>query len=251
MTLSKKLENYEEQIEKVRQLFNQAYLDVMNKENKSKVEINFSNRFSKFNGKLVFYKTKNMFELRLSKEWENISSEIFKGLLEELISGLFKKKHYSLNVELYRRFIRNLDIVNTNIEAESNAKLLESFNRVNEKYFNNRLDPCIVKFGKESRTQLGLYNYHSDSITISKILEDAPQRLLDYVMYHEMVHKYLKLSLKGKTFHSKEFRELESKYEGWPEIEKELSRFVQKKRRENKKKSNKFTYLFKKIRFKS
>ncbi|MDK2849852.1 MAG: hypothetical protein PWP03_129 [Candidatus Woesearchaeota archaeon] len=209
-------------------LFNEAYSNVLNKENTYTVEVKFSSRFKKFNGKLVLFRNKKLFELRLSNEWKNISNEIVKGLIEELIAGLFKKNYHSFNIEIYRRFIRNLDLTNSRVEEESDKELLESFKRVNEKYFNNSLDVCLVKFGNESTTKLGEYNYHSDKITISKVLKDAPQRLLDYVMYHEMIHKYLKLSIKGKTYHSKEFKQLESKYEGWPQVEKELTTYIKK-----------------------
>ncbi len=233
MNYSKKLKNNvktdktSDKINKIKELFNESYSRVMKKQNLHAVKVSFSNRFKKYNGKLTFYKTKGFFELKLSSEWKNISSEIIKGLLEELISALLKKKHHSTNIELYRRFIRNLDVINFDIKKSSDKELLESFNRVNEKYFNNILDGCIVKFGNESRSKLGEYNFHSDTITISKLLKDAPLEILDYVMYHEMIHKYLKISLKGKIYHSKEFKELESKYEGWPAIEKKVNKYIQ------------------------
>ena len=71
-----------------------------------------------------------------------------------------------------------------------------------------------LKFN-ESVNKLGSYEYGSDMITISKYLKKSSQEALDYVMYHEMLHKKYKFNNKviKTTHHSKEFKKEESKFQ--------------------------------------
>ena len=76
---------------------------------------------------------------------------------------------------------------------------------------------------------LGHYNYGADTLCITKHLLQRPD-LLDYVMYHEMLHKHHKFSTtNGRSrHHTKAFRDDERKFPNADELEKELSRFVTK-----------------------
>lgn len=67
-------------------------------------------------------------------------------------------------------------------------------------------------------------------VTISSVLdsEDVPERVLDYVVYHETVH--LRIGHRpGKIPHGKEFRELENLYPDVEWCEKYLSEHLRKK----------------------
>lgn len=92
-----------------------------------------------------------------------------------------------------------------------------------------------LEWGNESFSKLGSYEYGGDLITISKVLEDAPLEILDYIMYHEMLHKKYKFNHKnGRSFHhTAEFKRKEKEYEV-KEIEEELSRFLRVKRVTNR-----------------
>ncbi|MBR9692917.1 M48 family metallopeptidase [Candidatus Woesearchaeota archaeon] len=85
-------------------------------------------------------------------------------------------------------------------------------------------------------TKLGHYEYATDTISISTALKEAPE-LLDYVLYHEMLHKKHKFteSKGGNTrSHTKAFRDEEKKYRlaDGGEPEKRLATFLgQRKRR--------------------
>lgn len=257
-------ENYRENTDqRYLRLFNEAYHELLNKENNYKTKITFSNRFNDYNANITLNKSKRIIELRLSKKWQLISDEILKGLFQELLMKIFlkNKKEITFNIELYRRFIRNLDAVTTvnvenneklnednknlkngkNTEVEKNQKnknnkndnfliLLDSFNRINERFFNNSLDLCNLKFGRNSKNTAGTYNYHTDTIILSNLLRNANKELLDFVMYHEMLHKYLKFEIENNWSHTKEFRELESQYPNYQNIEDELFRFLSKEK---------------------
>jgi predicted SprT family Zn-dependent metalloprotease len=108
-------------------------------------------------------------------------------------------------------------------KTETEPVLAESFERVNSEYFNGLIDkPNLVWCNGRSR--LGFYDYGRDTIAISRVLEDR-QRLIDYVMYHEMLHKKHKFNTKGRIrHHSKDFRQDEKAFRDAELLEKELGR---------------------------
>ena len=167
--------------------------------------------------------TSNAMEVKLSKKWYRVSNEIKIGLIQELLLKVFKAKKQTINMDLYNTFVKKLASVTPKTEVDN--YLLDSFNRVNEKYFNEIVDVPNLRWGSDSTTKLGSYDFKTDTITISSIFEDETE-LLDYVMYHEMLHKKHKFnSNKGRNaFHFSKFRKEEKMFENALEIEKKLKR---------------------------
>ena len=89
-----------------------------------------------------------------------------------------------------------------------------------------------LQWGNESTSKLGSYEYGSDTITISTIFRNGEQELLDYVMYHEMLHKKFKFQNKnGRSLHhSREFKKMESMFPNRDIMEKEISLLARKHR---------------------
>ncbi len=137
------------------------------------------------------------------------------------------KKVTTLNMQLYDDFIKGVSEVTVS-NGSSDEKLESSFNRVNEKYFLGLIDKPQLEWGTDSFRKLASYEYHTNTITVSSLFSEAPERLLDYLMYHEMLHKKLKFSSSnGRTrHHSSEFRRMEHKFEGSGTIEEELNAFI-------------------------
>ena len=92
------------------------------------------------------------------------------------------------------------------------------------------MDEPNLKIGK-GINRLGTYEYATDTITISEILI-LHTMLLDYVLYHEMLHKkHQYSSKKGRhRHHSKEFLEEEKKFPNAQELEEELKKLIAKKK---------------------
>jgi hypothetical protein len=65
-----------------------------------------------------------------------------------------------------------------------------------------------LEWGSNSKRKLGSYDYHTDTISISTIFLDSEQELLDYLIYHEMLHKKLKFNSKNNRsyHHTKKFK---------------------------------------------
>ena len=188
--------------------------------------INYSGKFKSYNANVKYdYKT---MVFNLSREWEEVSEEIQIGLLQGLILKVFKKKGTTTNIDLYEKFSKSITKFSKVDKIDSILK--ESFDRINQKYFYNFMDSPNLVWGQESFAKLGSYEYISHTITISAVLRGEIM-LLDYVMYHEMLHKKLKYESKnGRNYHhTSEFRKMEREYED-KDAEKKLTAFLRRKR---------------------
>jgi hypothetical protein len=112
-------------------------------------------------------------------------------------------------------------------------------------YLHNTLEQPTLKWGQASTTTLAHYDLHTDTIVVSTIFKEAPLHLIDYVMYHEMLHKKHQYKQTGNRshFHTAAFRKDEKQFNNAIQIEKELNRFVASQRRNPKKNKNKKSYL--------
>jgi len=211
--------------ELVREAFQELYPD---KKLGYSVYLRYSRHFKPYNANVKLYNNNLVFHF--SKDWKKISKEIQIGLIQELLAKILKDKRKTMNMELYSLFMKNVHLAVP--KTKTDEILEESFNRVNEKYFNGMMDKTNLEWGNESVSKLGSYEYGSDSITISTIFKNANSSLLDYVMYHEMLHKKFKFENKnGRTVHhSPEFKKWEAKFENASLMKKEISRLARKYR---------------------
>ena len=183
--------------------------------------INYSGRFKDYNANVRLYK--NKLEFNLSKKWRSINPEIRIGLIQELLLKILNKKAKTNNIDLYNSFIKNLHI--SIPKTKSDPILEDSFNRIDQKYFFSALEIPNLKWGRESFHKLGSYEYQTDTITISSIFRKlADAEVLDYIMYHELLHKKHKFKTTNqKTYaHTKKFKQDEKKFENYALIEKKI-----------------------------
>lgn len=210
------------------------------KEITHELSIKYNNKFKPYNANVRY--TNKRIQFNLSKKWRTISLEIRMGLLQSLMLKIFKEKKETVNIEFYNSFMRNIHIAIPKLKTD--VFLEESFNRVNEKYFYGLIERPNLTWGNFTTSKLGSYEYGSDTITISRIFKNAELRLLDYVMYHEMLHKKHKFySKNGRSYHhTSEFRKKEKEFENSKEIDKEINMLAGRKR--IKKKAGFFKFLF-------
>ncbi len=190
-------------------------------------------RLKEYNAYVIkVYKT---IKFKLSKRWFSVSRIIKKGLFQSLLISLFRKSHRlrprrTIALDVYNDFIRNLGSV---VEKKHfDPVLVESFNRVNKEYFNSSLEMPNLRFGRVSFVKLASYDFHNDTITVSSIFKDAPIVLIDFLMYHELLHKKLKFSGSlMRKFHTKRFKDEERLFKNYDNINKELELFVRRMRR--------------------
>jgi hypothetical protein len=195
---------------------------------KHNFSLNYSGKFNDYNANVR--RRGNNIEFNFSKKWIEINDDVKIGLIQILMNKIFKTKVLTQNIELYEIFIKKVHIAVP--KTKTDPKLEESFDRVNEKYFLGLIEKTNLKWGTDSKSKLGCYEYGSDTITLSSIFKDAPQEFVDYIMYHEMLHKKHKFYTKnGKSYHhTGQFSKDERKFDNQKEIEKRINWFVRKKK---------------------
>lgn len=147
----------------------------------------------------------NRLNVRISDLFEDAPADVSHALAMILLSKLYRKKIDADVHRTYRAFILRNDIQERARTARSDrgrgAHLLQSrgryfdlesvFNDINNQYFGGRLNkPKISWSAKRSKYILGRYDSTHDTIFISRVFdsERVPLYVVEYVMYHEMLH---------------------------------------------------------------
>jgi len=188
--------------------------------------LKYSRAFKGYNARVKY--TRNFMEFRLSHNWKDVSDEIKIGLIQSLMNKIYKTDNKTINIELYNIFLKKIPVFTPITKTE--PILEESFNRINREYFHDLLSMPNLEFAGNNLRTLGTYDHGTDTIRISEILKKEPL-LLDYVIYHEMLHKKFKYKETGKKriHHSGKFREEEKKFKV-ADVEEKLKNFLKKER---------------------
>jgi len=192
-------------------------------------ELNYHDRFNPYNANIKM--RGNFLQFNLSKRWKEVSKDIQIGLIQDLFVRLFKDKKTTMDMELYHIFLKKVHLAVP--KTKSDPILEESFNRVNEKYFYETMEKPNLVWGSDSKRKLGSYEFGSDTIMISTIFKISRPELLDYIMYHELLHKKLKFTQKnGRSMHhTNEFKQLEMKFENYHQIQNDIKQHIRKTRK--------------------
>ncbi|MBN2880510.1 M48 family metallopeptidase [Candidatus Woesearchaeota archaeon] len=213
----------------VEKAFEALYPDsVLNRD----VVVKYYKSFKGYNATVKYNSTK--LEFHISHLWQDIGDEIKIGLIQVLLLKVYsrKTKVRTLNIDLYEIFLKKVSSIIP--KDNQDPLLLASFERMNYHFFNGIMEPCNLVWGKRSTRKFGSYDFSTDCIIMSSIFKKMlPEReyLMDYVMYHEMLHKKLKFDSSEKVrrfYHTKEFRDLERKYPLYERCEQELKEIAVK-----------------------
>jgi len=204
-----------------------------NQEFSYRTEMEYNRRLSNFNANISLHH--NKIKVNLNLQWKDIDEEIKIGLVQHLLMKVFKRKKISTyNIDLYNNFIKNIPLLTpkTNIDPI----LEQSYYRVNELFFSSSLEKPNLTWGSDSRRKLASYNFHDDTVTVSTLFQDVREEVLDYLMYHELLHKYHKFENKNgrSSFHSPAFKADEDKYPNRQQIDKEINSIIRGKSRKKK-----------------
>ncbi len=100
------------------------------------------------------------------------------------------------------------------------------YETINLQYFDGKLDrPRLIWSPRHSKRRLGYYHSESDAITISRSLDSKSVQplLVEYILYHEMLHKFLGIrETNGRRYaHTREFKKAEKRFNDYSQaIEK-------------------------------
>jgi len=95
--------------------------------------------------------------------------------------------------------------------------LEEVFDQLNQRFFDGLLaQPRLTWSARRSRQQLGHFDPAHNTIVISRFFDspDIPHYLVEYIMYHEMLHLKHPVEYRShrRCVHTKEFRESERRF---------------------------------------
>jgi predicted metal-dependent hydrolase len=193
------------------------------------LRVKYSGHFKDYNANARY--TKDYIQFNLSRQWKNVDDDIQIGLIQSLLARILKLKIKTSDMAMYEAFMKGLSKYAK--KHTHDPALEESFNRVNERLFDGLMDKPNLIFASESFRKLGSYEYATDTIHMSTIFQNLPideLKHLDYVMYHELLHKKHQFDMKNGRHqaHTTAFRKDEKKFS--PTAEAELTTWLRKKK---------------------
>lgn len=121
--------------------------------------------------------------------------------------------------EPYQEIVSELDLLSGIVEHSigMHRNLAESFERVNGLYFNGNMSrPRLVWSQTFTFRKFGHYDQMHDTVMVSMSLDrkDVPEYVVDFIVYHELLHKKLGSRWSnGRNFsHTREFIRKEKQF---------------------------------------
>jgi len=185
----------------------------------------------------------NVLRVRVSDLLNEAPEQVLQALALILLARLYRKQVPDTQHTAYRSYIIRDDIQRRLREArlargrKAHADapkgrwqdLEPRFHRLNTSYFAGALErPTLAWSQRPSRRTLGRYDATHRAIVISRILDSplTPDFVIDYVLYHEMLHaRHPSRAGQCKWIsHPPEFRADERRFEGFREATKWLKK---------------------------
>jgi hypothetical protein len=125
----------------------------------------------------------------------------------------------AMQSEPYERLRTELEVLGGVAEQTRGMThdLQASFDRVNAEYFNGRMPRPRLTWNRVfTGRKFGHYDFLRDTVMLSSTLDQpkVPQFVLDYVMYHELLHKEMGVDVvNGRRYaHTREFYDAERRF---------------------------------------
>jgi hypothetical protein len=168
--------------------------------------------------------------VRVSDILQDAPLDVHQALAHILVAKLFKKRVTPEQDQRYRQYayqpqvLRASDLARQKrgykrvTSAQGRVHNLDKlFARVNRHYFNNKLvAPTLSWSARRSKHILGHHDYSHDTIVISRSLDsvNVPEFLVEFVLYHEMLHmKHQPRLVNGRrVYHTAAFRADEKRF---------------------------------------
>jgi hypothetical protein len=163
------------------------------------------------------------------------------NVIQSLVQSLFKRrrkttaaaaKAYAAGEEFTEITLALASICDPNpLSAVGRVFQLEDvFERVNRHYFKGKiLKPHLTWSKILTRRKMGHYQPSTDTVLISLTLDTprTPEYFIDFIMYHELLHKHLGMKVVGgrRYAHTRAFRTAERRFAQYEEAQKILHHF--------------------------
>jgi predicted metal-dependent hydrolase len=195
--------------------------------------------------KAVFYDTKSIrhtielkrkyIQVKIAKSLRDAPEEILHSLGIILYSKLFRFKIDKSHRRAYNKYLEEKILPNQPLRTRKPSarykpegnyyNLNHIFEDINRTFFKNALKRPVLGWSlKKSYTRLGFYSEEKDLLVISRIFDSSrvPLKVLEYMMYHEMLHILIPTRVKNgrRSIHPREFKEKDRAFPDYDEIQK-------------------------------
>ena len=135
-----------------------------------------------------------------------------------------------------RESLEYLGVPPSSFSAGRVHNLNQSFHRVNQQYFQGKLaQPHLTWNNRLTHRKFGHYQWDTDTVMVSSSLdqERVPAMVVDFVIYHELLHKKLgaRRVKQNRIAHSQEFRKAENQFTQAEKARQLLNRITRKRGR--------------------
>ena len=227
-----------------------AHLDALQRINLFLPAINPLPKYKRFGIEFTFYHTSALFQIQGKASQIQITAQeslttapdtVLIALLETALGKPSQSSKQQIRDHTFspayqstRENLEYLGVPKGSFAKGSVHDLTESFKRVNLAYFNEQIpEPHLVWNKQFTVRKFGHYQWDTDTVMVSRTLDQrrVPKFVVDYVMYHELLHKKLgaRLVNSRRMVHTSSFRVQEAKYAKLDEAQRYLNKISRKK----------------------
>jgi hypothetical protein len=178
--------------------------------------------------------------VRVADLFESAPEAVQEALAHLLVAKMLRHRPAAAYMAKYRRFLNSADVVRRAQQqrrergrkrmlppAGQSYDLTEVFETLNLRFFDGLMARPVLGWSPSpSRRILGHYDPAHHVIVISRLLDGPhiPRLVLEYVMYHEMLHLRYPVERRGtrRCVHGEEFRRAEAEFPGFEEAKRLL-----------------------------
>jgi hypothetical protein len=180
--------------------------------------------------------------VRISDLLETAPEPVLRSIAHILLAKLYRKPIEQGYATRYRRYVSSYEMTQRThlVRQLRGRKLLNSprghvwnleeiFDELNLRFFHGLMGRPQMSWSREaSRHLLGHYDPAHNTIIISRIFDDPklPRFLIEYIVYHEMLHLKHPVKLRGsrRCVHPRDFQEDEKLFPQLEEVKAWLKR---------------------------
>ncbi len=228
-----------------------AHLDALQRINLFLPAVKLLPKYRRFGIEFTFYHTSALFQIQGKASLIQITAQeslitapdtVLISLLEtalgkpsQLSRQQIRDHTFSPSYQSTRESLEYLGVPKGSFTKGAVHDLESSFNRVNQTYFSEQISKPHLVWNKRSTVRkFGHYQWDTDTVMVSRTLDQhrVPEFVVDYVMYHELLHKKLGAHLVNsrRMVHTSIFREQEAKFVKLDEAQRYLNRLSRKRK---------------------
>jgi hypothetical protein len=180
--------------------------------------------------------------VRISDLLESAPEPVLRSIAHILLAKLYRKPIEAAYATRYRRYVSSYEMTQrTHLVRQMRGRkrlnspnghvwnLEQIFDELNQRFFHGLMGRPQMSWSSErSRHLLGHYDPAHNTIIISRIFDDPrlPKFLVEYIVYHEMLHLKHPVKLRGsrRCVHPPAFQEEEKLFPQMDEVKQWLKR---------------------------